>query len=130
LPELWKQIGRAPILGSGFGTTVTYQTSDPRLLRQNPDGRYTTYAFEWGWLDIWLKLGFFGLLAHLSLFIWIIAAGYKKNTWLSIGLGVGLLLIIAVSVFTPYSNHPLGIGFLFFAAAAIAKEKNGSCACS
>ena len=31
----------------GFGTSVTYETSDPRALETNPDGLFTTYSFEW-----------------------------------------------------------------------------------
>ena len=129
LPELWKQIKSSPVLGKGFGSTVTYHSSDPRVLQQNPAGNYTTYAFEWGWLDIWLKLGFFGLLAYLLLLGKIIKDGYKKNTWLAFGLGSATLLITAVSIFSPYTNHPLGIGFLIIAAAIISKEKNSSCTC-
>ena len=54
-------------MGRGFGATVTYQTRDPRILADNGSGEYTTYAFEWGWLDIWLKLGIFGLAAYFLL---------------------------------------------------------------
>ena len=129
LPELWKQIKDNPVWGKGFGATVTYHTSDPRFLQQNPDGQFTTYAFEWGWLDIWLKLGVFGLIAYLWLIGKIIKDGGKKNTWISIGLSAAILLIAAVSLFSPYTNHPLGIGFLIIAAAVISKEGNRPCAC-
>lgn len=130
LPELWKKIKHNPVWGDGFGATVTYHTSDPRFLQNHPDGKNTTYAFEWGWLDIWLKLGFFGLTAYLILIGKIIKDGYRKNTWISLGLSSAILLISAVSIFSPYTNHPLGIGFIIIAAAIIFKEGKGSCACS
>ncbi|MDD5527740.1 MAG: O-antigen ligase family protein [Patescibacteria group bacterium] len=130
LPLLWQKISNNPVWGEGFGATITYRASDPRILAQNQGGTYTTYAFEWGWLDIWLKIGLFGLLAYLLLIGKIIEDGWKKNTWLAAGLAAGLLLITIVSFFSPYTNHPLGIGFLLLAAAAIYHEKNATCACS
>lgn len=110
LPELWTKIKITPIAGAGLGSTVTYITSDPRILQTNPDGEYTTYAFEWGWLDIWLKLGFFGVIAYLTLIITIIINLYKQGEYLAYALGAGLITLTAVHVFSPYLNHPLGIG--------------------
>lgn len=112
LPVLWQKISASPVLGYGFGSTITYRTSDPRILTANPPGLYTTYAFEWGWLDVWLKLGLFGLLAYLSLFIKIIYDGLKINSYFSWSLVAGLVVLIAVNMFSPYINHPLGIGYL------------------
>ncbi|MBU1421187.1 O-antigen ligase family protein [Patescibacteria group bacterium] len=134
LPKLWSKIKSAPILGSGFGTTITYKSSDPRVLSSTVDGEYMTYAFEWGWLDIWLKLGFFGMLAYFVLIGKIIYTGFKvmqkvkirqnllqfatadydevsKNI-IDLGLVVGLVVVAVVSIFSPYLNHPLGIGYV------------------
>jgi hypothetical protein len=126
-PELLKKIQKNLISGGGFGTTVSYHSSDPRILKQNPSGLYTTYAFEWGWLDIWLKLGFFGMIFYLLLLTKLIMEGWRKNNFTNVALSAGILLLILVSIFTPYTNHPLGIGFLIIAAAAIYKDKNSSC---
>jgi hypothetical protein len=39
------------LLGSGLGSTLTYTNNDPRIRSLlNPDGSYSTYAFELGWL--------------------------------------------------------------------------------
>jgi O-antigen ligase len=123
-PELMKKISEAPILGQGFGATVTYKTSDPRVLESNITGLYTTYAFEWGYLDIWLKLGIFGLINYIFLLGYLFYLGRisaKRNTNYQIGEGVetiliglrfGLLALAFVSFFTPYLNHPLGLGFI------------------
>jgi O-antigen ligase len=129
LPELWQEIKKAPILGRGFGATITYKSSDPRVVAQNVNGEYTTYAFEWGWLDIWLKLGFFGLVAYITL---IGAVIFKIITFIrrdainrvstnnaTVALAIGLISICAVSTFSPYFNHPLGIGYLILVALMI-----------
>jgi len=122
LPELLNEIKKAPILGAGFGATVSYKTSDPRVLEQNPGGQYTTYAFEWGFLDIWLKLGLLGLSAYASLIIMIFVIAWDKikkqdiTVW---GLLLGLIAISTVSFFSPYLNHPLGIGYVILVAFLI-----------
>lgn len=128
LPELLKKIKQAPIFGSGFGATVTYQTKDPRILETSSTGEYTTYAFEWGWLDVWLKLGLFGLLAYVALIVKIIIQGLETSlddddSVLKIGLVMGIVVISAVSFFSPYMNHPLGIGYLIIASAIIGSNR-------
>lgn len=118
-PLLNKNIEHA-ILGSGFGTAITYKTKDPRALAQNPDGNYTTYAFEWGYLDLWLKLGIFGLAAYMLLLFMIFKAGYlklkqtteTKERAIIFGSLLGFLAILIIHFFTPYLNHPLGIGWI------------------
>ncbi len=124
LPPLWQKIKTAPILGQGFGATVTYESDDPRVLAANSKGEYTTYAFEWGWLDVWLKLGLFGLLAYLALFAKIIFNGLKTGGYLSLALAASLAVLFAVNIFSPYVNHPLGIGYIILAAAIIGNLKN------
>ncbi|MEK7203020.1 MAG: O-antigen ligase family protein [Patescibacteria group bacterium] len=119
LPKLWAEITKAPFLGKGFGATVTYQTKDPRVLELNPSGEYTTYAFEWGWLDIWLKLGLFGLLAYLAIIIKISIITLRNQNWLIASLIIGLLVIALVSISSPYSNHPLGIGYIILTVSII-----------
>jgi hypothetical protein len=116
LPELWKQIKKEPILGSGFGETVTYQASDPRVLEINSSGTYTTYAFEWGWLDLWLKFGLFGVLAYLYLLISVIKANLKLKSTIGNSFALGLIALIFLHIFTPYLNHPLGIMFVILAS--------------
>jgi O-antigen ligase len=133
LPELWSEVKQAPVLGQGFGETVTYISNDPRVLEQSPDGTYTTTAFEWGWLDIWLKLGFFGLLSYLAVLAIIIFKSFKYFSTTAkpqgviiIGLALGLVALTSVNFFSPYLNHPLGIGYiLFLASLYINASRNG-----
>jgi len=126
LPPLWTAIKRNPVLGSGFGATVTYYSKDPRVLESTPAGEYTTYAFEWGWLDIWLKLGLLGLLTYLILIGKIVYSGFGLKNNLASSLAIGLIVVAVVSFFSPYTNHPLGIGYLIIAAAAIERLKAGT----
>ncbi|MFH1564832.1 MAG: hypothetical protein ABIC82_03205 [bacterium] len=111
------------LVGSGFGSTVTYKSSDPRILQSDPTGTYTTYAFEWGYLDVWLKLGIIGLAVYLALILKLLFGGLnflKKNNWkiesdesrLILGFLLGLIIVCVIHCFTPYLNHPLGIGYI------------------
>lgn len=117
LPKLWTQIKSSPMVGKGFGSIITYTSSDPRVQASTAAGEYTTYAFEWGWLDIWLKTGIFGLLAYLALIAKLLIGNLKlskkePNNTIHPALFISLLSLVVVNIFSPYFNHPLGIGFL------------------
>jgi len=123
LPALMNQIKKEPLLGQGYGATVTYVTSDPRVLESNPSGVYTTYAFEWGYLDLWLKLGLLGLAAYLLLLYQLIktglSRGFKDGRLIFFGLVSGLVFLAVTNIFTPYLNHPLGIGIIVISSCLI-----------
>lgn len=127
LPVLIKEIKKEPFLGQGFGATVTYFSQDPRVLQNNPTGEYTTYAFEWGYLDLWLKIGFFGLAAYLLLIFFLVrdslSADFKNSDLILPGIGAGLIFLALTNFFTPYLNHPLGIGILIIGACLIQKDR-------
>jgi len=119
LKVMWPAILEHPYLGSGFGKELTYVTRDPRLLAYFPDGNYTTSAFEWGWLDFWLKLGFLAPLAFLLLVVTIgrlakdrLMAATDDGRSLALALLLALVGISIAHVASPWLNHPLGIGFL------------------
>ncbi|MDD5251268.1 MAG: O-antigen ligase family protein [Patescibacteria group bacterium] len=137
-----------PVLGSGFGKTVTYKTEDPRQKAASGTGEYTTFAFEWGYQDLWLKLGLIGLAAY-AWFLWRLLKPMCLAVWrtrnnkkispeqaeasalsgaqrsrrveevpiFTAGLLTGVIALLATNVFSPYLNHPLGIGFLLFVGA-------------
>lgn len=119
LDAMMSKINEHPILGSGFGATVTYKSSDPRVLALNPDGMYTTYAFEWGWLEHWIKMGIVGfalmilLVCHLGWRIW----NTKAEDWMKYSMLASLIALCVTHVFTPYLNHPLGFGYLMMLEA-------------
>lgn len=124
LPILWSGIKKAPIFGSGFGATLTYQSHDPRIVRAT-GGMYTTYAFEWGWFDFWYKLGIIGiliigmLLFRLGRRVWRI----DRQSWMTWAIISGLVALITVHFFTPYLNHPLGFGLLLVVEGCIFSEE-------
>lgn len=120
---LWRAISQNPVLGQGFGKEVTYKTQDPRLLAQNPTGEYTTFIFEWGYHDLWLKLGIFGVLAYLFLIgvlmrqgiAWMRENREEYATWeqaLVLGMSLGIISLLVTHTTSPYINHPLGISYL------------------
>ncbi len=126
LPKLTEKILARPFTGSGFGTTISYQSQDPRVLAQNPDGNYTSYAFEWSYLDTLLKLGIFGflvfilLITQILLSLWNKAKHLKSTTLLAVT--ASLLFFLIVNIFTPYLNHPLGLAFLLFSSCFVKKN--------
>lgn len=114
LTAMIAKIKQHPILGSGFGATVSYRSSDPRVVAQNPSGLYTTYAFEWGWLEHWVKFGIFGMLLMLVI-IYRLAhriLASDMEAWMKYGALASLVGLTVTHVFTPYLNHPLGLGYL------------------
>ncbi|MBU1131156.1 O-antigen ligase family protein [Patescibacteria group bacterium] len=125
LGPLWSAISQNWFWGSGFGKAVTYYTDDPRILAKSPTGIYNTYAFEWGYLDIWLKLGLSGLLIYLYLYYLVFKKGIylirKKadSSIFIIALLLGMAALLATNMFSPYLNHPLGIGYLILLSAII-----------
>jgi hypothetical protein len=150
LPALLKRIKKHRFLGAGFGSVITYKSSDPRILSSTAGnrGQYTTFAFEWGYLDIWLKIGIFGLMAYLFLILVLFYDGLKYNVkllknlnflnrskdnnvinydlLLKSSLFYGLLLLSITNVFSPYLNHPLGIGLILLITIAYAIAPNKS----
>ncbi len=114
LPLLWQGVERHPVFGSGFGATITYESRDPRIV-QTTGGKVTTYAFEWGWVDLWYKFGIIALPLFAYL-LWRLSrlSRQLKSPEIGIAISIGLLTLVVTHFFTPYLNHPLGIG-LFIA---------------
>lgn len=126
LPNLWQGIMVSPVFGQGFGANISYFSQDPRVLSENPSGWYTTYAFEWAYLDTWLKLGLFGLLAYLiwifAIIIDLIKKTHLQDNLLPTAIIASLLFLMITNIFTPYLNHPLGLAFLIFSSCFIKKN--------
>jgi len=127
LPYLLPAILKNPTIGSGFGTTVSYFSKDPRVFERHLLGLYTTYAFEWGYLDLWLKIGMTGLFAFLVLIWKNFKMGLKKiktdEKPLIFGLIFGLIALVITHFVSPYLNHPLGIGYLILCSLIFSNAK-------
>lgn len=119
LYPMYQEIVASPMLGRGFGHNVTFITDDPRIRATNPTGEYTTYRFEWGYQDIWLKMGLLGLIAFVWYFVVVSRAFYftyhnHGHRWLTIGLYAGVVALFVTHIFSPYLNHPIGLGYMLF----------------
>ena len=118
-------IQQAPLAGSGLGTHVTYTTSDPRYIDTHGTNQVSTYAFEWGWLDLLIKFGLVGtlifalLLGLLARDLWHAATAHPAKAWLYLGLLATLLALVIAHAFSPYLNHPLGWGTLALLVALL-----------
>ncbi|MFH1426012.1 MAG: O-antigen ligase family protein [Candidatus Kerfeldbacteria bacterium] len=120
LAPLWDVVNEHLYTGSGFGATLTYTTDDPRAIDMMGTDQYTTFAFEWGYLDLLYELGVLGLLAYLVLFVVLFWHGARVvrsaqttgRKVLALSFMTGLLCLLFVHVTTPYLSHPLGIGFI------------------
>ncbi len=128
LPVLRDTIAEQPVLGHGFGKTVTYTSFDPRVREGNASGSFTTYAFEWGYLDFLVKTGFVGLAAYLFFAYALVRSGYRSartaNDPVAQGILIGIGVLAAIHMFTPYLNHPLGIAYLIFAGVYFERLSN------
>lgn len=108
-----------PFFGSGFGTALTYITHDPRLLSYFPNGNYTTTAFEWGWLDAWLKMGLFGMIALAACVVSLLVCAKKEQRHVAVAL---IMFFLVVHTFSPWLNHPIGITALLLVMATLAQQ--------
>jgi hypothetical protein len=120
LPVMNSVILKKPILGSGFGTALTYRTKDPRV---NSSGSstgslYTTTAFELGYHAFALQFGlpltlvFIGILFYFFWTGWKLLAIQQVDKGIIGGLLASLVALYVVNLTTPYLNHPLGIGMI------------------
>ncbi|MDD2257933.1 O-antigen ligase domain-containing protein [Candidatus Falkowbacteria bacterium] len=111
LGPLWGAIKEHWFLGSGFGREIVYETSDPRFLDMQETSTYRTYAFEWGYFGIWLKIGILGLLSYLIILAYLFIKNlqrWRAGDNLAGSLALALLALLVIHFFTPYLDHPLG----------------------
>lgn len=120
LKPLYEEIKDNFIVGGGFGYKITYESADPTNIANNVGAMYTTYALEWGYFDTLLKFGIFGFLIFIYFILALLYLSIKNinkiknedNRIVAFGLTLVFLFILVVNFFTPYLNHPLGIGFI------------------
>lgn len=123
LPAIWKKIQEAPILGSGLGSTVTFENPVTHQL-------VTTPQFDWGYFELWTELGAIGLTLYavllLSIGYVLLTHTYKNNnhSHVAIGLFGGCISLLIITLFTPALFHVFGIVFLTLALAFVLLPSN------
>ena len=124
LPKLLGQISQQPVFSRGLGMTVSY--FDPLARAEK-----STFHLDWGYLEIWLELGFFGLVFYLLLLSHIFYQGWQKikvlnQVWqkrLIIGLLAGLAGLMIATLTGPFLFHPVGIFYVVLTSALIINLK-------
>ncbi len=95
--------------GSGFGTTVEYESVVPEKF-----GTLRVFAFEWSYIDMVIEVGLFGLALYLYFIGKIYQIVLRKKVLV---FQLLILALLITNITTPYLNHPLGIGIIIIAAA-------------
>ena len=125
LPRLIEKISDQPIFGRGLGATVSY-------IDQLTGQEKSTFHLDWGYLEIWLELGLFGLISYGLILFYIFYQGWQKIKILSrdifqkrliIGLLAGLASLIVATLTGPFLFHSLGIFYLILTLSIIVNVK-------
>ncbi len=127
LPAMHAAILQHPFIGSGFGTSVTYNSKDPRVNVSRSAGGtpYTTTAFELGYHAFALQFGLPLTLLTLGLLWWFLWQGVtmlrlqSEDRPIVAGLLCSAVALGVLHLTTPYLNHPLGLGMLMLIAAGL-----------
>lgn len=108
-----------PIFGNGFGKSVTFIIDDPRIRAIHPDGSWTTTSMEWGWFELWLKMGILAPIGFLVVFAYVAYASStllrSDKAWIGVWVLEFLTFLYFTHLFSPYLNHPIGLGLILLA---------------
>lgn len=134
LDPMLQTLSERPIEGSGFGKAVTFTSDDPRVRELSSDGTWSTVSMEWGWLEIWIKMGILAPVAFAIIFWFMIkrllSYLWTDQAWLGLGFISTLLFLAATHFFSPYLNHPIGLGMILFTLPFIPVPKKAEAAAS
>jgi len=137
LPELLKNIKAHPLLGVGFGSSVTYFNSFAQK-------DITTRNLDWGYLEMYLELGLLGCLTFLAAVVYLarelwrrareksrankfdtVADTVATRQVLTAGLLAGLGALLVINITAGAFLHVYGMVFL--AGAILVLNKNYAC---
>lgn len=123
LEPLHEGIKSKPILGHGFGSTLTFFSESPENY-----GLVEKYMTEWGYQDLAFDIGILGLIVYIWFWLAILIRGFRagKDEWPEFARWslVAAIAVLAVNITTPYLNHPLGMIILLLPALPIAILKS------
>ncbi|HYE60295.1 MAG TPA: O-antigen ligase family protein [Candidatus Kapabacteria bacterium] len=114
IPDILHAIKKHPIVGTGLGSSLSFIhpiTKQPQV----------TTNFDWGYLELWTKLGFFGLLFYLLLLGSILRMIYVSDQLLTPALFAGGIAFLVMGIFGPALFHVFGIVYFTF---TLAQTKN------
>ena len=143
LNNVWKETKRVLVPGGRFCLNIAptgIKDFIPNLMagifihekRNISQGDYTTYVFEWGYHDFAVKMGLVGLAAYLALIFALVLSAHRMlaenkeksfEHFFLFGIMFGFIGISAVHFFSPYLNHPLGIGYVLLASTLFLKTR-------
>lgn len=122
LPPILNMIKIHPIIGSGIGSKVIFNDPISKKLIK-------TSQFDWGYFEMWVELGLFGIISFLSLIFYIILHLIKKIKLTPdfhdfyIGLLAGVTALLTMNLTSPVLFHSLGILYLVFVIVLTAKPQ-------
>lgn len=112
LRPIMAKIRAHPIFGSGFGSSITYVDQKTREEK-------TTRQFDWGYLEIWVKMGTVGLLSAFALITVLMRDAIKQK---NAGIATGLASIVIATVTMPALFHVFGIFYLIFCITMLSQN--------
>jgi O-antigen ligase len=121
LQPIIEKIKIHPLLGSGFGSTVTFTNPITKT-------SITTTQFDWGYLELVTEFGLIGFLFYLS-FLTSITYSIIRHIQTGthpdfvVGLLGGLTALLVANLTAPALSHVFGIIFL---TGVIALDKQGT----
>ena len=112
LEPIITMIKDAPILGQGLGQSIITE-------------KINTRHFDWGYFEMWIKWGLFGLLWSLIILGFLLKKIWSKtkSQALNLGLLAGVISLLIINVTTPALFHIFGILYLTIIVSLDASSK-------
>lgn len=120
LPVIWEKIKEKPMFGHGLGSSVeffNFITKEKAITRQ----------FDWGFLEMWAELGFFGVLFFSASIFAMISRSFsdlKNSNKTKFVFAASLAVLFFLNLTVPAFFHPFGIVLIAFALAAHHQKDN------
>ncbi len=125
LPPIYSHISSSPLLGQGLGTTLTF-------MHPLSHTQIQTTQFDWGYLELWVKLGIAGLILILYLLLRISKEllkqiqEQKEQELFFVGILASTGAYMIITIFAPVFMHVFGVVLLVATITLLQiKQKTG-----
>jgi len=121
LDSIGEMIIASPLIGYGLGSKVIFMDPIKNLL-------VSTSQFDWGYLELWVELGLFGLFSFISIIIYIFRDLIKKIRAVPdyhdfyVGILAGAVSLAIINITAPALFHVLGVFYLVLVIVLTAKH--------